>query len=324
MQSTSLPTLIPIPFANTGGKNIIPNTVNPTPGGADFPNGFGPLTRTPIAAGGIPPSGLDMNGILNTITAIQQWQCAGGYFKYDSAFSALIGGYPKYAVLTGASGTVYVNQVENNTTNPESSGIGWAVMLGSYSGFVSYTSNTTLNATHSGMLIAISAAGVSLALPAANSVKQGATVTIIALNNGFVTSANNIVWFDMSITSITMLFGETCEFTSNGTNWYVSGGGLGVRPLGVHQTWQDVSGARALGATYTNNAGRPIVVTVSATSTVVATVVINIDGVQVAGSSVYNAGPPAAAVTAIVPAGALYRVLVTVGTGTLQSWTELR
>ena len=125
MQSTALPTLIPIPFAATGGKNVIPNTTNPIAGGADFPNGFPSLTRTPLAAGGIPPAGLDMNGILNAITAVQQWQCAGGYFKYDSAFSASIGGYPKYAELVGATGIVYVNQVENNTTNPESGGTNW-------------------------------------------------------------------------------------------------------------------------------------------------------------------------------------------------------
>jgi microcystin-dependent protein len=67
-----------------------------------------------------------MNGILYAITIIQQWQSAGGMFKYDSAFSAAIGGYPKGALLLKADSSGYwQNTVENNTTNPDVSGVGW-------------------------------------------------------------------------------------------------------------------------------------------------------------------------------------------------------
>lgn len=41
--------------------------------------------RTPLVAGGVPPYGQDMTGILYTITIIQQWQSAGGSFKYDAS-----------------------------------------------------------------------------------------------------------------------------------------------------------------------------------------------------------------------------------------------
>jgi len=147
MQSTALPTLIPIPFAATGGKNTIPNTTNPTPGGADFPNGFPALTRTPIPAGGIPPAGLDMNGIFNAITAVQQWQNAGGVFKYDSAFSTIIGGYPKGAMLMSTdSATIWLNLAEDNTTNPDSGGAANWVTLNAY-GAASVSGLTNANVT---------------------------------------------------------------------------------------------------------------------------------------------------------------------------------
>jgi hypothetical protein len=67
-----------------------------------------------------------MNGILNAVTAIQQWQSAGGLFKFDAAFAASISGYPKGAELAkaDASGT-WRNLIEGNTSNPDTGGAGW-------------------------------------------------------------------------------------------------------------------------------------------------------------------------------------------------------
>lgn len=126
MDSNSAPGKILIPFANTGGKNTIPVTPNPTPGGASYTDGFPPLTRTPIAAGGIPPSGQDMNGVLFDATAVARWVCLGGLFEFDAAMSAQIGGYPKGSHLLSADETViWLNTVENNTANPDTVGTGW-------------------------------------------------------------------------------------------------------------------------------------------------------------------------------------------------------
>ena len=55
--------------------------VGVNPGFASLNDGFPPLTMTPIAAGGVPPFGQDMNGILNQITEVLQWQQAGGYWR---------------------------------------------------------------------------------------------------------------------------------------------------------------------------------------------------------------------------------------------------
>jgi hypothetical protein len=75
----------PLKFSKIWGQNAGGPFIRPIPvdsqiginaGFASLNDGFPPLTMTPIAAGGVPPFGQDMNGILNQITEIQQWQQA--------------------------------------------------------------------------------------------------------------------------------------------------------------------------------------------------------------------------------------------------------
>lgn len=128
MQSSNQPGQISVAFATSGQKQPIPvaSQIGIEDGRASYQDGFPPLTRTPLAAGGVPPFGTDMNGILNAITLIQRWQSAGGSFKYDATFATSIGGYPKGAVLLRADATGYwQNTTENNTNNPDTGGSGW-------------------------------------------------------------------------------------------------------------------------------------------------------------------------------------------------------
>ena len=131
MQSSNIPPKIPLPFANAAGGsyvNTIPvnSQIGITNGRASLADGFPPLTFTPIASGGVPPFGSDMNGILKEITTIQQWQEAGGFFLYDSSFSTTIGGYPKGAILQSSNfNGLWVSAIENNTNNPDTTGTGW-------------------------------------------------------------------------------------------------------------------------------------------------------------------------------------------------------
>lgn len=128
MQLTDAPSKLTVPFANAGGKNVIPvpSQITITPGAASFTDGFPPLTRTKVVDGGVPPAGLDMNGILFDATAIDVWSSLGGGFPYDSVFSAAIGGYPKGARVLRASGTGYwLSLVDNNVTDPDTGGAGW-------------------------------------------------------------------------------------------------------------------------------------------------------------------------------------------------------
>lgn len=125
MLASQIPSKVPLPFANSGTKNAIPTAsqIGITAGAASLTDGFPPLTFTPLNAGGVPPAGADFNGIFNLITSVQQWQSAGGIFKYDPTFSTAIGGYPKGAILMSTSNdTEWLNTSDNNTTDPDNAG----------------------------------------------------------------------------------------------------------------------------------------------------------------------------------------------------------
>ena len=59
-----------------------------------------------------------------------------------------------------------------------------------------------------------------------------------------------------------------------------------VVPVGVGQTWQNVLSSRAFGTTYTNSTGRPIMVSVSASTLNTASWLVTVAGVTIG----YNAG----------------------------------
>lgn len=137
MELINAPAKIVLAFAADGDKNVIPvpSQIPITPGAASYTTGFPPLTMVDPSAGGVGPSGLDFNGILNAATAIDLWVSAGGIFPYDATFSAAVGGYPKGALLQQASGGgFWVSTVDNNVTDPDTGGAGWA----------SFTSATTV------------------------------------------------------------------------------------------------------------------------------------------------------------------------------------
>ena len=152
MQLTNTPGKLVLPFANAGAKNTIPTAsqIGITAGAASLTDGFPPLTRTPIAAGGVPPSGLDMNGILYELSAILRWANAGGGYAYDAAFAtdSNVGGYPKGARIMRSDGLGYwFNTVENNTTDPEVAGAAAAGWVPDFTNGVTAVTMTSANVT---------------------------------------------------------------------------------------------------------------------------------------------------------------------------------
>lgn len=126
MSTITEPLKFTVPFAETGLKNAIPATANNTTGKAGFDKGFPERTMLPKASGGIPPSGMDFNGILFDVTAAIRYMQAGGKPTFDAGFAAAIGGYPSGAVLIGDDGvSVFQNAVAGNETDPNSGGAGW-------------------------------------------------------------------------------------------------------------------------------------------------------------------------------------------------------
>jgi len=99
-------------------------------------------------------------------------------------------------------------------------------------------------------------------------------------------------------------------------------GNIGV---GANQTWQDVTGSRALGVTYTNNTGKPIMVNVQAGSNVAnASGVITVGGVVMTGQAQNLAGVALVMPSVVVPDGATYAASLSAGTSTGIKWVELR
>lgn len=126
MSAITEPLKFSTPFAETGLKNTIPATANNATGKAGFDKGFPERTMLPKMNGGIPPSGMDFNGILYDITSAVRYMQAGGKPTYDAEFAAAIGGYPSGAVLIGDDGvSVFQNSVAGNETDPNSGGAGW-------------------------------------------------------------------------------------------------------------------------------------------------------------------------------------------------------
>lgn len=178
MQTSSQPKLLPVPFANAGSKQDVPNDsqIGITAGRASYTDGFPPLTRTPLAAGGVPPFGTDFNGVLNDITAAVRWNQSGAGYPFDSSFNAAISGYPKGAKIPSSTlDGFWLNTVDGNATNPEnttSATTGW-VPSGFY-GFTSISglsgSSVTLTTLQAGrdriVLTGTLTANINLILPA--------------------------------------------------------------------------------------------------------------------------------------------------------------
>jgi hypothetical protein len=197
MQLSDLPARFPIPFANNAGAGFIRSipqghqTASPTDAPASLYDGFPPETFTDPGAGGVPPSGRDMNGILNQATKQAQWDQAGAPATFNSTFATAIGGYPRGSILLSSSmpGLFWVSTADNNTTNPDAGGASnWAIAIDSIvaqslalngyrqfaSGFKECWGRTTVGAggtvtitmpiTHTGFIIpTISAAITNLA-----------------------------------------------------------------------------------------------------------------------------------------------------------------
>ncbi|MEX3240544.1 hypothetical protein [Serratia quinivorans] len=146
MNSSDIPSRTLKAFSVNGDKNSIPIDSSSTTladGSATFDSGFPPLTMTPISAGGKPPKGKDMNGILYAVTIKQKWQDAGMGYPFDSTFSTNLLGYPKGAILPNSlfSGC-WLNTTENNSNSPEASGAtstGWVPINGYGSSTVNMT-----------------------------------------------------------------------------------------------------------------------------------------------------------------------------------------
>jgi len=111
---------------------------------------------------------------------------------------------------------------------------------------------------------------------------------------------------------------------SNGTTW--NSVALPDQGVGVGQTWQDVTGSRAISTSYTNSTGKPIQVSINARSSTAAFIQASVGGVTLIGSDNGGTTGPRMFISFIVPNGIAYSASLSAGSlvsGSLQ-WAELR
>ena len=98
--------------------------------------------------------------------------------------------------------------------------------------------------------------------------------------------------------------------------------------IGYSQAWQDVTGSRSQGVTYTNSTGKPMQVIVSSENNAFANVYMRllVDGVivETVHASLDTDGITRNSVSAIVPPGSTYQFNQSSGTPNIQLWQELR
>ena len=218
------PVLIPQPFANNGNKNTIKNTreTGQSPEDATWADGFPPVTMTPIEAGGLPPKGLDFNGIFYALSDNAVFQAKGGRYHFDATFANSIGGYPKGAILMSADDTKeFISTIANNKNNPNTNMTGWVIYAGA--GLILDASTTQKGITQLNDTLT------------SNSVSQAATANAVKkvndskLNNSSPVASGSITLHEAAYPSVRLkpsagAYGLVME--SSGTQHYFA-----VRPV---------------------------------------------------------------------------------------------
>jgi len=194
----------------------VPSQQGVTPGAASWTDGFPPLCAEPIASGGIPPSKADMNGGLYQMSAVDVWMCAGGGFPYNSAFSASIGGYPKGARVLMASGNGYwVSTADNNVTDPDTGGAGWA--SADENAITALTGDVTAAGPGSAAAT-LAASGVSAGSYIGADITVDAKGRITVASSGFTFGSNSNGNWVKDPTGLIRQWGTTPAFGSGGSN----------------------------------------------------------------------------------------------------------
>jgi hypothetical protein len=247
MQSSDIPSKIQLPFAkNAGGPYIrtvpIPSQIGIQDGAASWNDGFPPLNFLPDSAGGVNPFGQDMNGVLNAISSLLWWYSAGGPVSYDSSFQTAIGGYPKGAIVQSVTtlGMLWQSTAENNMTDPDTGGAGWANLLDTTfkQNIPDWSSGTyTLVGSDANLSIlhpVADAANRILMIPANSSVPFAIGTVVILINEAVSNTLS------LQITSDTLMLaglgytgtrtlagnGIATLFKVTATKWYVFGTGI--------------------------------------------------------------------------------------------------
>jgi hypothetical protein len=201
--------------------------------------------------------------------------------------------------------------LQNNTTGNENTANGRGALYNNTEG-----NENTANGYN---------AGFGIETGSGNSI-FGANVTGLApdLTDNLILASGGVIRLQHDGVGTTTVQGDLVAENLSGTNT-----GDGVLAIGVGQTWQDVSNSRTQDVNYTNTTSAPIFVSIyrnTGDSGVSRSMKIIVDGISVAKSDVgANEGENDATVSAIVPVGSVYEVVLSgLVLGSNAFWTELR
>lgn len=113
------------PAAPVAGGKTSPfpaaSQIGVTPGAASLNDGFPPANMTALTAGGVPPFGVDANGILYLLSAHIAAIAAGQQYNYEAALETPMGGYALGAVVQQEADPTafWINMTSGNATDPD-------------------------------------------------------------------------------------------------------------------------------------------------------------------------------------------------------------
>jgi hypothetical protein len=230
------------------------------------------------------------------------------------------------AGLTAASPTISSGSLTFVDGTSQASG---NITVGS---LLEYNANTSLPQSAFGRLVTsntVSATTLTLPTIAGNS---GKVITISNLGSGIVTinaGENtsgifvNGFTYTGSPASFIMGQGQSVQLATDGGNWkavQASSWGIG----GGNQSWQNVTGARALGTSYTNTTGRSICVILSLSqNTAGFGHQVNVGSISYNAGQNNNTGGITTSSYTIVPNGVSYNISAQTGQS-IGYWAELR
>lgn len=309
------PDLILIPFAQDGDKNTIPLElgIGDPVYRASLKAGFPPDTRIPKDIGGEPPDGLDFNGILNVLSQAIVFMQKGNAYQFDASLAP----YPIGALVRSNDNlTTYQSTVPLNSNNPNNNMTGWRVYNGS--GFI--VDNLTTNDSAK----ALSAAqGKALQDNKLEANKVGAANGVASLDENTKVPVVQLPSASTTTIGAVQLNNTLTSVSTSQASTAAQAKALNDQAFGVGQTWQNVTSQRQIGQTYTNNTGKPILVSISGGG---------VDGYFILmcnGLVVSSTGNPGGTgndvnfVSAIIPIGSSYSLDSKGGINTI-TWAELR
>lgn len=302
------PVLIPQAFAANGSKNNIQNTRQPgqDPEDATWSDGFPNVTMQPTESGGLPPKGMDFNGILNALSATIVHMQKGNLFYFDKAYCDAFGGYQKGAILLADDGTkVFISVADRNTNNPNQNPQSWEVIAGI--GLNAASASKLFEGRNIGGVFFDGTQDIDL--PGVN--KPGNQNTSGNANTATKLQTTRKITLNGAVTG-------SCSFNGEGDAVINTTQVIG---LGINQDWVDVTPWRAYGTVYVNQTQSPIYLSISFYHTNKRQAELWIDNVLIGEVTTSNEDSQRKALSGIVQPGKGY---ILNGNLDIRAWSELR